>query len=106
MRFKEVQTVFVASLVNKDIIGHYLSDNPTCVAAVEKTTATKWNNKGWEIIFLAEYEEAIKAFEKAIEIDPHLADAWYNKGLALKLLGRLEEADAVFIKAKELGFNN
>jgi tetratricopeptide (TPR) repeat protein len=105
MRFKEVQTVFVASLINKDTIGHYLSDNPMCRQAVGQTTADEWNNKGWEIIFLGEYGEAIKAFNKAIEINPHLAGAWYNKGLALKLLDRIPEADEAFAKAKELEFN-
>ena len=103
MRFKEVQTVFVASLINKDTIGHCLSDNPMCT--VKQTTATKWNNKGWKILFLGDYEEAIRAFDKAIEIDPYLAGAWYNKGLALKLIGRTAEANAAFAEANKLGFN-
>jgi hypothetical protein len=44
MRFKEVQTVFVASLANKDTIGHYLSDNPICNQAIKQITPDSSSN--------------------------------------------------------------
>jgi Flp pilus assembly protein TadD len=50
------------------------------------------------------YNDTIKAFDKAIEIEPQHALAWYNKGTALMLLRRNSEADAAFAKAKELGY--
>jgi Flp pilus assembly protein TadD len=52
------------------------------------------------------YNDTIKAFDKAIEIEPQYALAWYNKGVALKLLDRTTEADAAFAKAKELGYTS
>jgi tetratricopeptide (TPR) repeat protein len=53
---------------------------------------------------LGKLDEALQAFEKAIELNPKLAMAWYNKGNTLKLLGRITEADADFAKAKELWY--
>jgi Flp pilus assembly protein TadD len=44
------------------------------------------------------------AFDKAVEINPQLAEAWNCKGIALKALGRNSEADSAFAKAKELGY--
>lgn len=47
-------------------------------------------------------EEAIKAYDKAIEINPENADDWYNKGFALYELGKYEEATKAYDKAKEI----
>jgi tetratricopeptide (TPR) repeat protein len=49
-------------------------------------------------------EEALKAFDKAIELDPKFAQAYQGKGLSLRELERHEEADKAFKRAKELGF--
>jgi Flp pilus assembly protein TadD len=50
------------------------------------------------------YEEAIGAFNRAIDINPKYVEAWYNKGVALEKLGRNDEANVAFAKAKELGY--
>ncbi len=53
------------------------------------------SSKGAEDFNLSElkrYEEAIEAYEKAIEINPQYTDAWYNKGFCLSELKRYEEA--------------
>jgi tetratricopeptide (TPR) repeat protein len=49
-----------------------------------------------------EYGEAIKSYEKAIELKPDYAAAWNNKGSALGDLGRYEEAIACLDKAIEI----
>ena len=49
-----------------------------------------------------EYELALKAMDKAIELKPDFADAWNNRGVALDKLGRHEEALEAFDKAIEL----
>jgi Flp pilus assembly protein TadD len=41
-------------------------------------------------------DEAIKAFDEAIRLDPNYAGAWNNKDMAPKLLGRSTEANAAF----------
>ncbi len=48
------------------------------------------------------YNDAIKSYDKAIDINPKLKDAWYQKGIALDRLGQYEEAKKCFEVAKEL----
>jgi tetratricopeptide (TPR) repeat protein len=53
---------------------------------------------------LGRYYDALKYYERALQIDPSDGYAWYAKGEALRSLGRTSEADAAFAKAKELGY--
>ena len=68
----------------------------------QEKKAREWNNKGSALGELGQDEEALKAFEKAIELDPDYAEAWHNKSAALIQLGRYEEASKSLKKAKEL----
>jgi Flp pilus assembly protein TadD len=61
-----------------------------------------WFNKGIALAELDKLDEALKCFEKAIEIDPKDARAWSNKGIALDSLGKADEALKSFNKAKKL----
>jgi tetratricopeptide (TPR) repeat protein len=47
-------------------------------------------------------DEAIKAYDKAIEINPNDSDVWYNKGLALDSLNKSDEAIKAYDKAIEI----
>ncbi|MCK4733511.1 MAG: tetratricopeptide repeat protein, partial [Methanophagales archaeon] len=49
-----------------------------------------------------EYELALKAYDKAIELKPDFAEAWNNRGVALGKLGRYDEALKAHDKAIEL----
>ena len=64
--------------------------------------AGAWYNKGLALYDMGKYEEAIKAYDKAIEINPEEAGAWYNKGLALYDMGKYEEAIKAYDKAIEI----
>ncbi|AKB25194.1 hypothetical protein MSMTP_1725 [Methanosarcina sp. MTP4] len=44
---------------------------------------------------LTKYNEAIDAFDKAIEIKNDSSKAWYDKGLTLRELGKIEKEDEV-----------
>jgi tetratricopeptide (TPR) repeat protein len=66
--------------------------------------AYSWNANGLVLDKQGEYDEALKAFNKAIELNPKYAEAWNNKGNALKSIGRTTETDAAFTRAKELGY--
>ena len=51
---------------------------------------------------MGKLEEAIKWYDKALEIKPDFVDALYNKGLALYDLGKPEEAIKWYDKALEI----
>lgn len=64
--------------------------------------AEEWFNQGVALGKEDKLEEALKAFEKAIEIDPRYAWAWNNKGVALDRLSRHDEALKAFEKVIEI----
>ena len=68
-------------------------------------TAAYWCTKGNALAKLVKHDDAIKAYDEAIRLNPKLAAAWNGKGTALKLLGRFADADAALAKAKELGYS-
>ncbi len=51
------------------------SDNPK--------DAKDWYNKGVDLGRSGKFDEAIKAFDKTIELNTKNEDAWFNKGLVL-----------------------
>ena len=53
-------------------------------------------------LHLGKHEEAIKCYDKVIEIDPEYPFAWYNKGVALRQLEKPEEEIKCYDKVKEL----
>jgi tetratricopeptide (TPR) repeat protein len=62
----------------------------------------KLYDEGWALLDQQKYQEAISAFDKAIELNPNDANAWYNKGYALGNLAKYEEAIIAFDKAIEI----
>ena len=60
------------------------------------------SDKGLALDNLGRYEEAIKCYDKVIEIEPNHAYAWYYKSLALDQFGENDEAEKCFKKAKEV----
>lgn len=48
-----------------------------------KLKAVEFLEQGIALGISEKYEDAIRAFDKAIEINPDYASAWYNKGNAL-----------------------
>jgi tetratricopeptide (TPR) repeat protein len=75
---------------------------------IDPTNPIAWKNKGEALNYTGRYEEAVSAYDKAVELSPELgllkASSWQGKGDALKASGRQVEAAAAFAKAKELGY--
>lgn len=63
-------------------------------------------DKGIKFYEQGKYDEALKCFEKAIDLNPYHADAWCNRGFALVELKKYDEAAEAFDKAIELAPKN
>ncbi len=63
-----------------------------------------WNGKGDALYGQGRFDEAIQAYDKAIQLRPDNGIPWAYKGDALKAIGRTNESDTAYAKAKELGF--
>jgi tetratricopeptide (TPR) repeat protein len=50
-----------------------------------------------------DYQHAIDDYNRAIELEPHLAEAFYNRGLVRFALKEQQEGTADLSKAGELG---
>ena len=66
--------------------------------------AAPWNEIGNDYYELNQYDKALKAYEKAIELRPGVGLYWANKGDALDELGFIAEADMAYDRAEELGY--
>jgi Flp pilus assembly protein TadD len=58
--------------------------------------------KGFELYLSGQFKEAIKVYDKVIEIKPDSQYAWVCKGIAFEKFGRHKEAEQAFAKAKQL----
>ena len=52
--------------------------------------------------YLQRYSEAIKSYDRALEIKPDNHQAWHNRGIALYYLQRYSEAIKFYDKALEI----
>ena len=76
------------------------------MSPVSASAADDWKDKGDSFLDAGHYNEAIAAYNKAIELDPNYVAAWGNKGNALYTLVRYDEALAAYNKTIELDPNN
>ena len=60
-------------------------------------------NQGCLLAYQNATEAAIKAFSRALEIDPQLPEAYYNRALLHGQLGETQQSKADFSKAGQLG---
>jgi tetratricopeptide (TPR) repeat protein len=69
---------------------------------INSSASIDWNNKGFSLAEQGLYNDAIAAFEQAIESNPDFAEAWNNKGYSQMELGQIDEAIESFQQAIRL----
>jgi Flp pilus assembly protein TadD len=69
-------------------------------------TASHWLNLGIAMVNGGQYEEAFKAFDRSIELDPKNTETWNNRGIVLSILKRNKEAMQSFEKATSIDPRN
>lgn len=83
-----------------------LHGNTTVENQTDSEEVAAWFNLGLQQAEAGDFVSAIASWEKALELQPNLAQAWHNRGSALGNLGRLEEAIASFDRALEINPND
>jgi Flp pilus assembly protein TadD len=71
-----------------------------------KSTAEDWIKLGNALANDGQYEEAVKALDKAIELSPKDTEVWNNRGIVLAHLKRNKEAIWSFEKATSIDSRN
>jgi tetratricopeptide (TPR) repeat protein len=59
---------------------------------LQRNQAIDWKNIGNDFFKKEDYENAIKNYKSAIDIDPSFIDAWNNLGLVYLKIGKIDEA--------------
>ena len=81
---------------------------PNMIASLENETATNpQNTKAWvqlgnEYFDSDQYEKAIWAYRKSLELDPNNANVWTDLGVMYRRSGKSQEAIKAFDKAIEV----
>ena len=65
-----------------------------------------WYNKGLSLESQGELDEAIKAYEKAVKVNPKYVDAWFKKGEIHEYFLEFEEAWDLYNRVVELDPDN
>ncbi|MGB8701154.1 MAG: tetratricopeptide repeat protein [Thermosynechococcaceae cyanobacterium] len=71
-----------------------------------KPTADDYFRLGNARFFESRYEEAIKSYNKALELKPEHVEAWIGRGVALRNLGQHEEALESYDRALKIESND
>lgn len=100
-RPKDSPTEIARSFERIGFIYHRKGALEEAVAALEyavsaKPSAALWYNYGSMLDEVGRREEAVVAFQQALEMQPDLAPAYNNLGVALARLGRRRQARAAF----------
>jgi tetratricopeptide (TPR) repeat protein len=65
-------------------------------------SAAEWFERGYGLSTSGNHTEAVKAYSKAIALNPQLAAAYYNRGAVYRKLGNYQQAIKDYNKAIEL----
>lgn len=66
------------------------------------TSSSDWREEGFYLRYVGCFEEALAAFNKALEIDSGDANAWFGRGNTLRSLRRYEESVTSYDKAIDI----
>ena len=97
-----MRTITLNQFVSTSIVILILTIESAAATSDNQQDSVDWFNKGLNLDHLNKSYEAIKAYDKAIEIDPHNSLAWNNKGFALYTLSKYDEAVKAYDKAIEI----
>jgi len=75
--------------------------------SIDPKSYPAYNSLGYiALVFEDNYEEAVRCFSKAIELDSLFDQAWCNRGIAFYYLKEYQKARADFVQCKNINPNN
>ncbi|HWQ65454.1 MAG TPA: tetratricopeptide repeat protein [Methanospirillum sp.] len=95
----DIPNDLIQSYPDPDINSDYSEHTP------EYNEAAKYIEVGSDLQARGKLEDAIRAFDQAIEVDPYNDVAWNNKGTALVEQGQFDQAIAAFDQAVDINPN-
>ncbi len=87
---------------NELLIALGLSVNEEVFGRVSEANIKRWLDEGNAHYRANRFEEALVAYERAIQLEPNSALAYYNKGRVLSSLERYQEAQQQYQRALEI----
>ncbi|MCF6155637.1 MAG: tetratricopeptide repeat protein [Candidatus Brocadia sp.] len=94
-----------AEVANRDVVHEESTDTTEVkneVVLPEKMTAAEYYNYGLESIKKSGFEEAIAAWQKALELEPTMINAYEKLGKAYYTQGKFDKAGEIYRKELEL----
>ncbi len=71
--------------------------------AIDPEYKEAYYNSGYlNLVYLNDFETAIRLFTRAIELDPSYTDAYFNRGYSFELSGDFDNARKDYLKAMEI----
>lgn len=98
--FDSVQ--YIGCKVNSRTSKYLLEDENAMAAAPDEMTQYDWFGQARIYEIANEYDAALRAYEKALEIDPNFTKAWFYKAKLHHQLGQSSEAMECGRKVLEL----
>jgi tetratricopeptide (TPR) repeat protein/tRNA A-37 threonylcarbamoyl transferase component Bud32 len=89
-------------LISIGVLGFGVAATVLTVNWLKSTNATELYKQGETLLELKRYEDALVAYNRAVELRPKYADAWKSKGNTLVALKRYEEARNAYDKAIQI----
>jgi len=73
------------------------------ISATPSYSPMSWYQEGLKNSNAGNYSEAIRCYNKALDMNPNMSDAWYNLGIAYEKEKKKTEAMECYQKAAQLG---
>ena len=84
------------------IISSVTSSFAFAQSPADKAASRRESQRGWELMKAEKFEEAEKAFQQAVQLDPNFEFAFYGLGRASMALKKFVSAISAFTRCKDL----
>jgi len=77
-----------------------LEDANKGIELLQRALAATLDTKGMALLGLGRYDESLECINRAIGLEPSIAEVWYHKGDVLQAMGREDDAEQAYARAR------